>query len=146
MKSNPQAYGLRLDWTGGNRFIIAGDRWWEGTSALSAGGSGIATIYPEFNLLFLVNLDDDKYSGDFEKTFATSPRWTKTRYAVTYVVNNVDENDRIQSYAAWIFDCETGERLIDVMTIEPVAGREHEVAQLKRGIELLTRGEFFSLY
>ena len=56
----------------------------------------------------------DKYTEkDFDEMFATLPRWTKTRYAVIYGVNNVDENYRIRSYAAWIFDCETGEKLID---------------------------------
>ena len=149
MESNPlpaatQAYRLQLEWSIVRRFIIAGDKWWE-TPGLFVGGSGVTIVCPEFNLIFLANLSHDERIEDFGKTFASLPRWETTRYAVTYGVNNVDDNGRVLSYDASLYDCQTGKALIDLQTNKAVAGRKHEVAQLKRGIELLMRGEAFAL-
>jgi hypothetical protein len=160
-----QAYRLQL----GCPYIIEGDRWitYHSRGVVEIGGtelvevepysySGIAIIYPEHDLLWLGLSEKSERPEHFktEKEFNALPRWEATRYAVLECPNNYAiENDaegnlrigRILDYALFPFDCRTGQRLIDVMTCEPVPGREAEVARLRRGIEQLMRGESFCL-
>jgi hypothetical protein len=102
--------------------------------------AGIALVYPEFNLLWLdefpVDRAEEMSVEDFDQRFASLPRWEATRYAVMYGINNRGDDNRVTSYAALLCDCQTGERLFD-KEHKPVEGREHEIEQLRRGIELL---------
>ena len=129
----------------GNKFFRAGRSFWNGKFAEHA---GVATIYPDDNLLWIDLAEDTplerfKTAENFEAQSKGLPRWKATRYAVVEGVNNVDPDDHscILDYALLLYDCQTGERLIDVMTLEPVAGRESEVEQLRRSIEPIISGK-----
>ena len=133
-----QSYALELRYhdTRPTRFIITGDRWYEDPKAIGR-DSGTAALCPEFDLVFLrIDFGCDKFADDFDEVFATLPRWHATSFAVVYTGHNGDERNtgRVVSWAAWPFDCETGEGLINAMTCKPVAGREREVKQVEEGI------------
>ena len=160
-----QAYRLQLAnyWKHGKplRYIITGDEWFKaglaelvwkkGDKPEFLEWTGLAIIYPEHDLLW-IGVHDHKTERfktfeNFKKEFITLPRWEATRYAVVEQVNNFDPDDypRIVDYALFLFDCRTGQRLIDdEYPHKPVPGREAEVARLRRGIEQLMRGEAFS--
>jgi hypothetical protein len=143
-----QAYQLQLEWHNArDPHIITGEKYW----AYLPGGkivTGAAIVYPEFNLLWLEDFSTggaEEMSGeDFEKQFTSLPRWKATRYAIMCGVNSRDDDNR-PSYVAFLCDCQTGGQLLDEEG-NPVEGREHEVAQLRRGVELLMRGELFVLW
>ena len=129
-------------------YIITGDEWFiDGWKRLPRHyvefkGTGIATIYPEHDLLWLIDGTAECPLVNFEGELSS---WEATRYAVVECGNNYDEDGRIIDYALLLFDCGTGERLIDAETSEPFTGRAVEVARLRRGIDQLMRGESFSL-
>ena len=97
------------------------------------------------------------------------PRWEATRYAVEEIPVYTSTTEREDSFSLCLYDCRTGERLLEVnyydsktgkklpaspchatwpkhfrSVSEPILGREAEVARLCRGIEQLMRGEAFS--
>ena len=151
-----QPYRLELKWWERVQpYIIDGERYLRpdkvyGDSLEIVGKrvvAGAAIVYQEFNLLWLVEDFPDEVEkmsvDDFEKQFASLPRWEATRYAVIYGVNSRDLDD-CPSYSAFLRDCQTGARLLDIRS-NPVEGREHEVAQLRRAVDLLAKGEPFYL-
>ena len=163
-----QAYRLELKWCSVRCFIIAGDKCWEVHDVFPRNGpttsppensidldkwlallrpigkkvvTGAASVYPEFNLLWLEDFPDgpeEMSVKDFEKKFASLPRWEVTRYAVRYGIND-RVGGQILTYVAFLCDCQTGLGLVDDDE------RAHEVAQLSRAVELLAKGEPFSI-
>jgi hypothetical protein len=151
-----QAYRLQLEGScAPHRYIITGNEWfsaglgglfWEEKDEFFE-ETGDAIIYPEHNLLWIGFREEKterfKTLENFEKEFNALPRWEATRYAVVETPNNFDDDGRVLTYALFLYDCRTGEQLIDRYG-KPVAGREAEVARLRRGIEPMMRGEHFS--
>jgi hypothetical protein len=114
--------------------------------------SGEAIIYLEHDLLWVglalrIGWLDETPEPflDFAAELKALPRWEATRYVVVEAPNNCDEDGRILNYALFLYDCRTGQRLLD-QHHKPVAGRETEVARLCRGIEQLMRGKPFSFW
>ncbi len=123
-------YRLELNWASVHRYIADGDKYWTVCDVYPRNAktveetfspigkkivAGAAIVYPEFNLLWL---DDFPVAGaeemsvdDFEKMFASLPRWKSTRYACVYGVNNISDDNRVTSYAAMLCDCQTGKGL-----------------------------------
>jgi hypothetical protein len=138
-------------------YMIEGGKWFEFSEAGAWADvpklfSGEAIIYLEHDLLWIGLLlrigwldQTPEPFEDFEAELKALPRWEATRYVVVEAPNNFDEDGRILNYALFLYDCRTGQRLLDQHD-KPVAGRETEVARLRRGIEQLMRGESFSIW
>ena len=130
------------------RYIITGDEWFcaeldELSEFLE--GTGLTTIYPEQDLLWLgwgEETERFKTLENFEKEFSSLARWEATRYAVLEWYFPIDDG-RATSYDLFLFDCRTGQPLTGP-DCKPVPGREAEVERLRRGIEPMMRGESFS--
>jgi hypothetical protein len=112
--------------------------------------TGVAIIYPEHNLLWIgfpgEKTERFKTLENFEKEFSSLPRWEATRYAVIESPQDYDRDDRIVSVMLFLYDCRTGEHLIDLQHDKPVPRRAAEVARVRRGLEQLMRGETWDLW
>ena len=89
---------------------------------------GNAIIYPEHDLLW-ISVGGDKTERfktleNFEKEFSSLPRWGATQYAVIEVLADIfadydDDGDygpERYHYGLFLFDCRTGQRLVDDRT------------------------------
>jgi hypothetical protein len=134
-----QAYRLQLEGAWPQRYIVTGNEWF------TACWTGVATIYPEHDLLWIGVAEDKtqrfKTFENFEKEFSSLPRWEATRYAVVEVPTIWDDDDRVASVLLLLFDCRTGQELD-----KSVPGRAEEAARLRRGIEPMMRGERYDFW
>ena len=139
-------------------YMIEGGKWFEFSEAGAWADvpkifSGEAIIYLEHDLLWIglglwigwLDQTPEPFE-DLEAELKALPRWEATRYVVVEAPNNFDKDGRILNYALFLYDCRTGQRLLDPMTLKPVPGRAAEVARLRRGIEQMMRGEHYDFW